>query len=226
MSAENFSQFIHKKAYEICYAVFRMILGVKHAGFAAHLEDKGLLLLASAVSDDYERALSASKSLEYLLRMGADVNILNTINADLVSSELMQFNSAIADLKKSESPLPVDLNDIFSKLPAVSTEDRGGAVADRGFSRSMVEAAPKSGLVPSNNNGGVRAAMRQASILEKIRQSDSCRLKDLQDHFMEASERTIRYDIQDLIERGLVERLGNGGPSTYYKAKEQQTYES
>jgi len=32
------------------------------------------------------------------------------------------------------------------------------------------------------------------------------------------SERTIRYDLQTLLEQGLVERVGNAGPSVFYRA--------
>jgi hypothetical protein len=65
---------------------------------------------------------------------------------------------------------------------------------------------------------------RQKLILEKIRQSGNppagragCRLKDIQELLPDTSERTLRYDLQELVERRLVERIGSSGPSTYYQ---------
>jgi len=46
-------------------------------------------------------------------------------------------------------------------------------------------------------------------------------MKDIQEYLPESSERTIRYDLQDLVEQGVIERIGNGGPATFYRAKAQ-----
>ena len=234
MSAENFSQFISKKAYEICYALFRVALNLKQGGsFAGHLQDRGLSLLESAVGENYGNVTSVSKSLEYLLQIGSDVNILNTLNVDLLSNELKQLNAAIVELEKSANPLPIDLSGVFSKPPVVAIEQSEGqynpvATSKNSFSNGNQEKPFQNGIfyggvTGSNGNVVVKAAMRQSEILEKIRQSGNCRLKDLQDHFKDISERTIRYDIQGLVEKGFIDRLGNGGPSTYYKMRSMES---
>ena len=78
----------------------------------------------------------------------------------------------------------------------------------------------------SNRQGLIKAVMRQSAILERIRQNNNladgkagCRLREFQELFPESSERTLRYDIESLIEQGLIERVGNSGPATYYRAK-------
>jgi hypothetical protein len=63
----------------------------------------------------------------------------------------------------------------------------------------------------------IKAEIRQSAILGKIRQSGNCRMKDLQDVLPGCSERTIRYDLQSLLEQKLIERIGNGGPSVFYQ---------
>lgn len=65
---------------------------------------------------------------------------------------------------------------------------------------------------------------RQMAIYELIRQfgkesGNGCRMRDLQESFSGVSERTIRYDLEKLMEMGLIERAGQSGPSTYYKVK-------
>ena len=61
--------------------------------------------------------------------------------------------------------------------------------------------------------------MRQSAILDRIRQRGYCRLKDIQEAFLETSERTLRYDLQHLIEENLLERIGSGGPASFYRVK-------
>ena len=43
-------------------------------------------------------------------------------------------------------------------------------------------------------------------------------LKDIQDMLPDMSERTIRYDLQTLVEQNLIERIGNAGPLVFYRA--------
>lgn len=67
----------------------------------------------------------------------------------------------------------------------------------------------------SSQGGGDRLSV----ILDTIKESGYCRLRDLQEIFPEFSERTIRYDIEKLANQGLIERVGNGGPATFYRIK-------
>jgi len=66
----------------------------------------------------------------------------------------------------------------------------------------------------------IKSGNRHGAILEKIRQSGNCRIKDIHDLFPECSERTIRYDLQSLTEQNLIEKIGTGGPAVFYKNKE------
>ncbi len=69
-------------------------------------------------------------------------------------------------------------------------------------------------MVGSNLSAGIE--IRQSAILDKIRQSGNCRLRDVQELFPNCSERTLRYDLEALIQKDLVERVG-AGSATYYK---------
>lgn len=83
----------------------------------------------------------------------------------------------------------------------------------------------RSGGISPEKSGNLAIALdvtgseRQAVILGKVRQSGYCRLKDIQEILPDVSERTIRYDLQKLGSQGLIEKIGNGGPSTYYRLK-------
>jgi len=64
-------------------------------------------------------------------------------------------------------------------------------------------------------------AIRQSAILGRIRQSgnESVQLKDIIAAFPDFSDRTLRYDLQRLCSQGVIERVGQGGPGTYYKLR-------
>lgn len=79
----------------------------------------------------------------------------------------------------------------------------------------------------TNKPQNVVAEMRQSAIMKIIRQAGNpadgragCRMRDIIEALPNVSERTIRYDLERLSERGLVERIGQGGPSTAYRARE------
>ncbi len=63
------------------------------------------------------------------------------------------------------------------------------------------------------------AVMRQSAIIDIMRQVKNCRIKDLIAAFPGVSERTLRYDLQKFCEEGIIERIGPGGPGTYYQLK-------
>lgn len=233
MSAHN-SQFVSKKAYEICYAIFRMASYVKRGAFANHVEDQALRLVEFVIGSDYPKATLSLQTLNYLLKMGADVNVLNAANVETVSGEIERLNAAIIELGNSATVNPVDLDNIFSKTQTAfrATEENTHSAMTKELilKEESVSIDDYEKNVSHNGNGhenhnghengngnGLKAAMRQTAILERIRQNNNCRLKDVQEYLPDVSERTLRYDLQNLIEKGLVERLGNGGPATYYR---------
>jgi len=72
----------------------------------------------------------------------------------------------------------------------------------------------------SANTAAYSAKIRQSTILDKIQEGGHFRLKDIHKLMPDLSERTLRYDLQRLVEDGFVERVGSGGPGSYYRAKE------
>ena len=74
-----------------------------------------------------------------------------------------------------------------------------------------------------NGNGNGNSEARASAIYAKVQRGNTS-IKDLLAEFGSASsplggvsERTLRYDLQRLVEQGKVERVGNGGPGTYYR---------
>ncbi len=72
------------------------------------------------------------------------------------------------------------------------------------------------------------AAIRQSAIVKFIKDINAasgnsepkeCKLKEITTAFPHVSERTMRYDLQKLCEQGLLQRIGNGGPGSFYRLK-------
>lgn len=209
------SHFFIKKAYEICYALFRISTHTKRPSLADHLESQGLILLESAASGNYGSVGSSSVTIEYLLKIGIDLGMVNSFNYEIITSEIKHLNSAIAEFGNSAGAPVVDLSNIFSDM----TTTLSGV-------EKNVSAKIEEHNIDHNNNESYdsgrqngNSAIRQSAILDRIRQNGNCRLKEIQEILPGASERTLRYDFQRLLEQGLIERIGNSGPATYYRAR-------
>ena len=220
MSIAGLNQFLKKKSYEVCYATFRISFAVKSQSLASKMEGGALDLLGSSLGNDYRAAGAASSLLEQVLRLGSDVGLINPANASAVILELGNINSAIAELNKQGTVAePADLGGIFSSLPTEIKvgSDKSGDSFSNASPREDERGGEPMGGGRESGNGVAKSAIRQSAILEILRQNNVCRLRDIQESLGGASERTIRYDLQDLIGRGLIKRTGNGGPATFYQ---------
>lgn len=196
--------------------------------------DKDVLVL--------NKFFSNISALDALVRIGHSLYEIEPINATILIRELDSYNSAMRQFgnaaNKEES---FDLESLFSKssFPITKKDKDGGAIAVVNNHNLQVDS---SDIKLNSSNGSLDGGItiRQNTIVEKIRQfnnrqsmnNDSaiaesnsnetllqgvCRLKDILILFPEVSERTLRYDLQRLCEQGVIERVGSGGPASYYR---------
>ncbi len=75
----------------------------------------------------------------------------------------------------------------------------------------------------------IASTIRQTAILNRVRMMTvrnddgsllGCRMKDLMAAFPDVSERTIRNDLQRLLAQNKVDRIGSGGPASFYVIKQ------
>ena len=176
------------------------------------------VLFPSSVSDETES--------------GEEINLPgeNTIKSSaygLANVKLSELNNAAIPIRQSAtSPQQSE------EIGKVDEELGNSAIVDEAISENVITSVITSekdelnkldtGMVSIGNT------IRQNAILDKIRamsQKDAtgyitgCRMKDLMATFSSVSERTLRYDLQKLVGRGSVERMGNGGPSSVYVIK-------
>ncbi len=181
-------------------------------------------------------ALSVISSLDAMVRLAHSIYEIEPVNATILVRELDNLNSAIRQFGKLDEKSP-DIESLFSVMPMpdqvsapvsfrdISSEDNNDASLDAYRSSNDQQVSldqlsnPNSEVKVTRENQSANIAVRQSAILNKIKigNGSGARLKDLLAEFPDVSERTIRYDLQKLCDGGSVERVGNGGPATYYR---------
>jgi hypothetical protein len=198
---------VSKKAFEICYALFRISENVSQGSFKESIQTKGLQLLESASEERYEDSLKSLEGVVWLMRIGGGAGLANAGNTDMVIQEADSLKGIIAELINAAILPDSHIAPIFSHLPvSAPVEEKIHRQEQPKFQRE--------------EKIKVSLEERKNSIFERIRQLGNCRLKDVQDILPDVSERTIRYDLQTLVEQGVIERIGGGGPGTFYKVRE------
>ncbi len=194
---------IGKKAYEIAYALWRIAANSSEPVLADALRSKALTLVIFSADGKYAGIAAATDGLEMIIKFAADVNCLSISNAAILSREIGNLKSAIAETDSFAGIQEdgVDIADIF-----LNTEIDQQEIGTQG-----------------NGSLGMKAEYRQSAILERIRQTGNCRLSDIQAILPDLSERTLRYDLESLVTQGLIERMGTGGRSVYYRLAQSPT---
>jgi vacuolar-type H+-ATPase subunit I/STV1 len=240
------SDFIKEKAREISYALIRVSFYVKRPELRSKLDVLAIELLEDSAKasvdfglENINRALADISALDALVRLAHSIYEIEPVNATILVRELDSLNSAIRQFGNfsatattrqagSEQELP-NLETLFqSKL---NTSISSNSIVQQPGSKipaSLSEDLNKSedlnnALEQSENNGNsaINTAIRQSAIVNRIRSGNSkgCRLKNLITEFPDVSERTLRYDLKRLCEQGTIERVGNGGPASYYRLR-------
>jgi hypothetical protein len=225
------AQYLKDKAREISYALVRVSFYIKRPDLKSRLESLSFELLENSakagVDDSLEnlnRALANISALDGLIRLGYSIYEIEPVNANILVKELDGLNSAIRQFGKMDEELP-NLENLFSDRP--NEPEAGSQNANsRYVNLEELENLDSNDVGDSaknkNGNGnGLNTAIRQSEIINRIKlgNGNGCRLKDLIAEFPDVSERTLRYDLQKLCDLGVIERIGNGGPASYYSYK-------
>ncbi len=233
----------------VAFYIKRLELRDRIEGLAFKLLDDAAKASVENNNQTTTAALSTIASLDTLVRLAHSIYEIEPVNATIIVRELNNLNSAIRQYGKMDEQLPnleslfshnsvnnpvaaaINFGGQFATRENLVSPDASSNAANSDFynnknpdtdvssaaiaeSRSFVQSK-----LAQDNNQSLNIAMRQASIVNKIRSRNGSgmRLKDVLAEFQSVSERTIRYDLQGLCEKGVIERVGNGGPATYYR---------
>ncbi|TSC82650.1 MAG: hypothetical protein G01um101420_173 [Parcubacteria group bacterium Gr01-1014_20] len=208
--------------------------------FSTYLESYSLELMDTVVSGDFSEAKSVLTSLDYTLRLANEVGALSQRNFDIIQRETYALTTSFGDLGNSATSSDVDLDEIFKSGEVVDffggdvsdPEDMSAVDYQDAFVSPPIDLQPEAHVAheahkidsaiasePIDQRTKANPEIRQSAILDRIRQRGYCRLRDIEEAFVDTSERTLRYDLQRLIEQDLVERIGSGGPASFYRVK-------
>ncbi|MBI2604026.1 MAG: DeoR family transcriptional regulator [Candidatus Harrisonbacteria bacterium] len=221
------------KAQEIGYALIRVAAYMRRKEFRARAEGLALSLVEGVSATEPDGALAAIAATQNIVKLAASVYEIETVNARVLLEELAGLESAIRKSFGIDA-LP-DMRNLFAALPNTqvntATQNAEHVELPEGIKETRVELESVVSDAEKQHSGmvSVGSAIRQSAILEKIKIScrdkaigspfNGCRMKDLVAEFPDVSERTIRYDLQRLLQQGAVDRVGNGGPASYYVMK-------
>lgn len=219
MESGNFLQFSAKKGFEIAYALFRISTVIPQSDFKARLERSALSILEYSSLNNTNLLSSSLALAEKYLHFGEEFGFVSGSHAGVIRQEIVKLASEIAGNNNPAKLPDLDIAGIFSDSGNIHNESIPEVID------SPIEYEEDAGTIISAEDdeeigrGNAKSAMRQSAILEKVRQIGNCRIKDLQEILPDVSERTLRYDLQQLVEQGLLEKVGTGGPAVFYRMR-------
>lgn len=143
----------------------------------------------------------------------ADEKVQNAVNKEMVEK--------ITENKETKSR---DINE----SPAMDLEKSGNDFIKKSEIKSAsfetVIKSPAKNLQESGNKNDEQAdsEKRRGIIIEILQKRPLCHIKDIIDVLPHISKRTLRYDIQKMVDGRVVERVGHGGPNSFFRLKKKQ----
>ncbi|MDD4930836.1 MAG: hypothetical protein PHG66_01620 [Candidatus Colwellbacteria bacterium] len=200
---------------EIASAMFRVASIIKHEGLKSSLENLAVRLAA-------EESIESIRRSENLIVLGRETGDIKDVNAEVLLKALADLRSL---LKIAPEVAEIDLSDAFS----VSAPSVGSSIpmAKPSILVSHVRQAKSAGLddvaqapkLRNTNLAKKHGSISADRINTYIQEHGQARLKELESAFREVSGRTVRRMTDTLIREGKIERVGNPGPTSYYRPK-------
>ena len=242
--------FLGNLPIELAHALFRVAGSLPSEELKKRIETWGIAFIESTALSNPKSIKSDIHILEQLIILGETVGEI-PYNAskvlyyqfEKIKSAIRQYeaeiaaNSAIdnlftepeADHPGAMASAPVagtDLmgadsknNELDNALPVTLSEfnNRGFVNNDVNYQKELVKTIDE---MPRKYDSGASTERRKLIVL-KVRQLGNAAMKDLIAEFPSVSERTIRYDLQKLCEGLVLVRVGNGGPASFYRLREE-----
>ncbi|RJQ28907.1 hypothetical protein C4571_02605 [Candidatus Parcubacteria bacterium] len=227
------------KAFETAYALFKLADAIRHSPLAERLEAQALKLMESVSESDYRTVRRMLTLTGHILQLAVGTGRTHPANSQLIGKNLGELQEMISGIEKSPEPLKSSLEEILkgsvnsertqnamSREGKKELESGNPAMKEREIKKTDIFQRINHESFIQNQPHRPGSEMRQSAILERIRQIGNlpgqagCRLKDVQEFMPGVSERTLRYDLQKLIEEGHIDRSGGGGPGTFYRIRE------
>jgi hypothetical protein len=172
-----------------------------------------------------EKESNTQKNINSAIEFGSDNKLENsatensaidnsaTNSANNSATQIMEVNNEpmeIINLEKEESAKPNE-NKINSK------EADSGFVHISNILKVKEEPTSQKSSQNSYFNSPEESALKKSNLLGVIKRLNEFKLKDIEEAMPDLSERTIRYYLSDLINQGVIEKIGVSGRNVLYR---------
>ncbi|MCL4406293.1 MAG: hypothetical protein M1586_00035 [Patescibacteria group bacterium] len=200
--AEYLTQY-QELANDIAAATFRVAELIKQDRLKAELH----LAVFDLVLAGSDRIITRLKAL---IRFGQSIQEIKDINAEVLLRELGHLEGLAKEVAMAETDVTIE--DEFVDKQYGQVVSQMAKWPNRGMTRPTGHVMAK----PANQGTGRPSSLDQVWKFMETR--PETRFKDLEQAFGHLSSRTLRRVIEQLRKSGKIERVGNPGPASFYRA--------
>lgn len=210
---ETESNFFKNLPIELTHALFRVAEPMRHQELKSRIETWSVTFLESSLLSDMKSIGRDIHMLEHMIILGEAIGEIPYYSSEILRSQFEKIKSAMRQ-HDEERIAALSIKDIFTDNIETNNMDFSPIPRHQkaDFSLNISHIGKRNDLETSIG--------RRNLLVEKIRQLGNAAMKDIAAAFPSVSERTLRYDLQKLCEHAVLERVGNGGPASFYRPKE------
>lgn len=209
-----------KKAFELSYALLRLAEFTRDQELCSRLSIFAHQLLEVFSNQEYQRAENLIEKIGWFIHLWTELSLIPKHLGESLLQELGEIKKLAFEAHSRVEPsnfkdLLPDSNEPLFSTPSVSKDFPAKQ------KKEHISSLPDKKSV-SRSSYHYDSSKRQEAIIDFFRSRATssntlpvCRIKDVQDKFSDVSERTLRYDLQKLVEENLLERVGAGPMSAY-----------
>lgn len=147
-------------------------------------------------------------------------------NINPLSNKTGDGNNKVEQRESPARESGKDISNIISRETQVKNEGIGTNFGMTSPARQnvMEEATIQTGgkvIDKRSNDGRFEAVIgfkeRNEIVMNVLQRRTLCHIKDLVNALPGVSERTVRYDVQRLVDKNIIERVGTGGPNSFFR---------
>jgi hypothetical protein len=227
-----FGDVISKKAFELAYGIYRVAeILPESSNFGSYLKGFSLDILYNALRGHAERMTRSIQGIRVFIHLAHSLGFLSQENVRVLENQLKAIENALsANNFPHEDRLIADFGRFFPSENTADVPEEGissivNAQIDSVVDENIENAATNS---PESGNTGESGNLphfpdfssnqdRRDAVLTYIQDSGYASIRDLAEAFPGISARTMRYDLQDMVLHGILERIDQGGPGTSYR---------
>jgi hypothetical protein len=209
-----------KKAFELAYVMIRVARTVKSKNASDRLDSFAHQILETFTKGEYEKAPQLMEEAGWFIRLWLDLQVIHKTLGELLLTELSKLKNHSSEALKEQS-LPSSLLGSFTLSESYSAEKEPEKKKNAAINLPPARTESKNS---ESTTVHYDSSNRQSAIVIFLKEKSQsgnpfaiCRMKEIQDKFPFVSERTLRYDLQKLVEQGMIERVG-AGPMSAYRA--------